>query len=306
MRNPFDISARFLLVVVLLSTGCGSETKDQLAIPDSPDGTVRVVMDGLVQHRPEVLWRALPLSYQQDVNSLTTCFAENMDAALFERAVAVARKGVVVLQGKKDLVLATETVANSGIDVATFDALWESYIHIADVFLASDLARLEAYATMNVEGFLETDGAAMMDHAAGLKTGEEDADTLASRLAALESTSVELIGRDGDQATLLIAPPDQQPVEVAMVRVEERWLPVDLVERWPSAIEQAMTRIEMLGSDEAAQARVQALFAIGIAEGFIDQIEQMEVPEDLDNLIGGILGNFIQQQSQTRNVVSQG
>ncbi len=306
MRTPIGISARFFMVAVFFLTACGGALDDQLVVPDSPDGTVQVVMDGLVQHRPEVLWRALPPSYQQDVNALTASFAENMDPALFERAVAVARKGVVVLQSKKDLILSTQTVANSGIDTETFDSLWESYVHIADTLLASDLARLEAYPTLNVEEFLETAGATMMEHAAGFSTGEDDADTLTMRLAALETTNVELVSLDGDQAVVLITPPGEEGTEVAMVRVEERWLPTDFVEQWSGAIEQARSRIEMLGSEEAAQAKVQALFAIGMAEGFIDQIEQMELPEDLDNLIGGILGNIVQkQQQQTGQIAAE-
>lgn len=306
MRTPIGISARLFLVALLFLTGCGGVPDGQLVVPDSPDGTIQVVMDGLTQHRPDVLWRALPPSYQQDVNALKTSFAENMDPALFERAVAVSRKGVVVLQSKKDLILSTQTVANSGMDTETFDLLWESYIHIADTLLASDLARLEAYPTLNVEEFLETAGATMMEHAAGFSTGEDDADTLAARLDALESTSVELVSRDGDQAVVLITPPDEEAIEVAMIRVEERWLPIDFVEQWPGAIEQAQARIEMVGSEEAARARVQALFAIGMAEGFIDQIALMVVPEDLDNLIGGILGNIVQKQQQAGQIATEG
>ncbi len=52
----------------------------------------------------------------------------------------------------------------------------------------------------------------------------------------------------------------------------------------------------MLGSDEAAQIRVQVLFGIGIVEGFIDQIDQMETTDEFDDLIGGILGNIMATQ----------
>lgn len=306
MRTPNRASARFILAAVVVLTGCGGPTTDQLVIPDSPDGSVRVVLDGLGQHRPEVLWRALPLSYQQEARSLATSFSENMDPVLFDRVVAVARKGAVVLQNKKEMILSTETVANSGIDTETFDSLWESTIHIADTLLASDLASLDAYPTLDVDEVLGTTGATMMEHAAGFSTGDDEADTLATRLAALDTTSVELISRDGDEAVVLITPPDEAGTEVAMIRVEERWLPVDFVERWPGMIEQAQARIKILGSEESAEMRVQALFAVGMAEGFIDQIEQMEVPEDLDNLIGGILRILVQQQSQHRDVVPQG
>lgn len=305
MRTPKGASARLILAAVLVVTGCGGAPADQLVIPDSPDGTLRVVMDGLGQHRPEVLWRALPLSYQQDVKNLATNFSENMDPVLFDRVVAVARKGAVVLQKKKELILSTETVANSGIDTETIDSHWESTIHFVDALLASELASLDAYPTMDVDDVLGTTGATLMQHAAGFSTGDDEADTLATRLAALDTTSVELISRDGDEALVVITPPDEAEIEVAMIRVEERWLPVDFVEQWPGAIEQAQAKIEMLGGEESAEMRIQALFAIGMAEGFIDQIDEMEVPEDLDNLIGGILGNVIRQK-QSGQVATDG
>jgi hypothetical protein len=90
-----------------------------------------------------------------------------------------------------------------------------------------------------------------------------------------------------------------------MTRVEERWLPNDLVAKWPGLIERAEERIKYLGSDDAAQMKVQALFAIGLAEGFIDQIGEMDVSEDLDTLIGGILGNLVRQQ-QGHQIATEG
>jgi len=297
MRTRFSAPLGPAVLVILALSGCQGGGEDPAAIPDTPDGTVQAVLAGLAQHRPEVVWRALPPSYQEDVHGLLASFAENMDPALFERAVAVSRKGVMVLQSKKDLVLSTETVANSGIDPESIDGLWESSIHFADTFLASDLARFDAYPTLDVDGFLQTSGASLMDHAAGITISDDDIDTLAARLAALEHTSVELVSRDGERAVVLVTTPDGTGTEVPMTRVEERWLPNDVVAQWPGMIERTRERIEFLGSEDAAQMKVQALFAIGLTEGFIDQIGEMEVPEDLDNLIGGILGNIIASQA---------
>lgn len=247
----------------------------------------------------------MPPSYQQDVNDLFSSFAENMDPALFDRAVAVARKGVVVLQSKKELILSTETVSASGIDVERVDQAWESAVHVADALLASDLASLDAYPSLDVGGFLETSGSEMMSHAAAIETDGEDSDTLASRLADLGETEVELVSRDGDEAVVRITPPGQESTEVPMVRIEERWLPAELAERWPGAVAEAEARIEMLGSDEAAQLKMQALIAIGVVEGFIDQIDEMDAPEELDSLIGGILANVLEQQRHTEGVATE-
>jgi hypothetical protein len=305
MRTRSSAPLVSAVLVILALSGCQGAPEDADAVPDTPDGTVQTVLEGLAQHRPEVVWRALPPSYQEDVRGLLASFAENMDPALFERAVAVSRKGVMVLQGKKDLILSTETVVNSGIDPESIDGIWESSVHFADTFLASDLARLDAYPTLDVDGVLKTSGASMMDHAAGISVGDDGADTVAARLAALENTGVALVSRDGDSAVVLVTTSDREATEVPMTRVEGRWLPNDVVARWPGTIERTRERIEFLGSDDAAQMKVQALFAIGLAEGLINQIGEMEAPADLDNLIGGILGSLVQQQNQTGRIATE-
>jgi len=300
MRNCQNTLTGLVVVSTIAIVGCGGVINDPLSIPDSPDGTIQTVMDGLVEHRPEILWRALPPSYQADVNELATSFADNVDPVLFERAIAVTRKGTMVLQRKKDLILATETVKNSGADVASLNSAWEGGMHFLDGLLASDLARLDAYPSLDVEAYLASSGSEMMDNLVAFATAEGGDENLAARLNAFENTEVELVDRDGDQATVRISAPDEEPFDVELVRVEERWVPAELASQWQAMVDRARERIEYLGSDESAQARVQALFAIGIAEGFIDQIDLMEVPEDLDQLIGGILGNFIPPQNDQR------
>ncbi len=294
MRIIRTMFTPFLIASTIAAVGCGSLTDDPLSIPDSPEGTVQVVMDGLVVHHPEILWRALPASYQADVNELAASFAENVDPVLFERAIAVTRKGSVVLQSKKDLILSTETVKNSGIEVETLDTAWEGGMFFLDALLASDLARLEAYPTLDVEAILTSSGSEMMEHLVDFAAAEGGDENLAVKLTAFENTVVELVTRDGDQATVRVTASGEESVDVEMVRIEERWVPVELASQWPAMVDRTRERIEYLGSDESAQVRVQALFAIGIAEGLIDQIDLMETPEDLDALIGGILGNVMQ------------
>jgi hypothetical protein len=286
-----------LVVLLLLVTiGCGGGPTDQLAIPDTPDGTVRVVLDGLVQHHPEVVWKALPASYQQDVADLSWEFADAVDPAVFDRAVAVARKGAVVLQSKKDLILSSQYLEQSQMDAVTVDALWEASVHMLDALLASDLADLAALREIDVEGLLASTGTAIMDYAAQMPTEGEEMVSFSERVAVWEQTDVEVLSEDGDNAVLLLTVPDEEPMEVRMVRIEDRWIPVDLATQWPVAVEQARARIEMFGSDEAAQTRMQVLFGIGIAEGFIDQIDQMETTDEFDDLAGGVLGNIMATQ----------
>lgn len=296
MSTLFRTTPRLVVLLLLVTIGCGGGPADQLAIPDTPDGTVRVVLDGLVQHHPEVGWRVLPGSYQQDVTDLSREFADTVDPAVFDRAVAVARKGVVVLQGKKDLILSSRYLEQSPVDAASVDAIWEASVYMLDALLASDLTDLETMREIDVEALLSTTGTAIMDSASEMPAESDETVSFAERVAAWEQTEVELLSGEGDRAVVMLTVPDEEPIEMPMARIEGRWIPTELAAQWPAAVDQTRTRIEMFGSDDAAQIRVQVLFGIGIVEGFIDQIDLMETTEEFDDLVGGVLGNIMATQ----------
>ena len=296
MAFLFRTAPHSVVLFLLITIGCGAGPGDKLAIPDTPDGTVRVVLDGLVQHHPEVVWNALPAPYQQDVSDLSREFAETVDPAVFDRAVAVARKGVVVLQGKKDLILSSRYLEQSPVDPASVDAIWEASVYMLDALLASDLTDLETMREIDVEALLSTTGMAIMDSAAEMPAESDETVSFAERVAAWEQTEVGLLSEEGDRAVVLLTVPDEEPIEMPMARIEGRWIPTELANQWPAAVDQTRTKIEMLGSDEAAQIRVQVLFGIGIVEGFVDQIDLMETTKEFDDLVGGVLGNIMATQ----------
>ena len=184
----FRTAPRLVVLSLLITIGCGGGPADQLAIPDTPDGTVRVVLDGLVQHHPEVVWNALPASYQQDVTDLSRDFADTVDPAVFDRAVAVARKGVVVLQSKKDLILSSQHLEQSQVDATTVDAIWEASVYMLDALLASDLADLSNLREIDVEALLSTTGTALMDSAAEMPSKSEEMISFSEQVAAWEQT----------------------------------------------------------------------------------------------------------------------
>ncbi len=296
MRFQLTTSPRFVGLALAVVSACGGNPVDRLAIPDTPDGTVRVVLEGLVQHRPEIVWRALPASYQQEVGELSREFADTVDPAVFDRAVAVARKGAVVLQNKKEIILGSETVRRSQVDPAAVDAFWEASVDMLDALLASDLADLETLRELDFEAFLASTGTALMDAAAELPADTGEMANFAEKVASWEKTAVELVSEEGDRALVRLTAPDQEPVEVPMVRVEDRWIPAELASRWAPGVAEARARIQWMNSDEAARTRVQALFGIGVVEGFIDQIDRMESSDQIDDLVGGILGNIMANQ----------
>ena len=71
----------------------------------TPDGTVRYVINGLSEERPEVLWDVLPPEHQQTINDeLKKSFA-NVDEEIHKESFAVLQKAVGILRSKKSLVM---------------------------------------------------------------------------------------------------------------------------------------------------------------------------------------------------------
>src|SRR5947207_3149785 len=67
-------------------------------IPDTADAALRTILDGLHENRPDVVWGALPASYQHDVNDLVHLFAARMHPEAWKWFVQIARKGAIVLR----------------------------------------------------------------------------------------------------------------------------------------------------------------------------------------------------------------
>jgi hypothetical protein len=151
---------------------------------------------------------------------------------------------------------------------------------------------LDAYRDLDVEAVLATTGSEVIGHLSGLTYPGMADDAIAARLSDLERTEVELVSRNGGEAVVRVTVPGGEPADVAMTRVEGRWLPEDVAQRWPGAMARARTRLEVLGSGEGAQTEMQIAIALGLAERIIDQLDRIETPDDVDALIANPLAGL--------------
>jgi len=143
-----------------------------MALPETPDGTVVVIAQQLLDHHPEIIWEALPISYRADINEITSAFAEKMDPEVYNRAFSLVMRAVEVLDDRKDIILASETFRSSGADgdeIRMGLANTQAYIKTLE---ASEIATLEGLGKVNWKQFLATTGAQMLEHAASIQTDD--------------------------------------------------------------------------------------------------------------------------------------
>lgn len=289
MRMKLTAPAAALLVLIVAG-GCAKEAPPVIepAFPDTPKETFDVVALNLTDHRPEILWEALPQSYRQDVTELTTLFVETMDAEVYDRAFAVLNRAVEVLQEKKDLVLQSSTLAATGVDPDQVDSVWTSGLSFVGSFLNSEISTLGGLGALDWEQYLATTGHDLMNQAA-----EYPRETEVDPYALLASAEAEVLTATDETATLRITVPDEDPEEIELVRVEDRWIPKEMARQWPDAVAAAREQMQSLTPEQIDGLKMQAMIGIGVAEGVVEQVAAVESIEEFDAMMGPMLESVL-------------
>jgi hypothetical protein len=284
--NRDTVRSCAIILAILCSVSCarGDDAQaPQPLIPDTPDGTIEVVARHLAEHDPGIVWEALPASYRADIDDLTAQFAAKMDAELYNRSFALLRSAVEVLQDKQALILGSETVTGTGIDVEQLERGTTSGLAAMHVLLTSRIVTLEGLAGIDWKVFLDTTGAQLLqvaDNAAGDENLEEDP------FAALRELSVETVNVTDDRAVVRVTSGERPPEEIELTRVEGRWMPSELVEKWPEHVAEARAGLDELTPEQIAEIKPQAMMGLAMAEGIVQQVAAVETSEDFDAMMG--------------------
>ncbi len=262
-------------------------------IPTSPDGTVRAVAEGLANRHPEIVWKALPPTYQKDITELTHAFAERMDPAVWEAAFGLGSRTAGLLRDKKDIILSSPMLDAAGEEREQVEGGWDEMVDLLDSFFASGVSNLDTMKTIDWEKYLATTGRELMNLAAERSKADGD-DTFDREFTQkLRQTEVEMISSEGDSATLRMTPPDEEPEEMRLTRVEGRWVPDDMAKDWDQNVAEARQKLETVTDEEMQQGSMQAMMMIGMVDGVLAELETVETAEEFEQAIQAVLGPFL-------------
>jgi hypothetical protein len=264
-----------------------------IEIPDTPDGTVRAVNSALADRHPEVLWQALPPSYQKDITELTHSFAGRMDPAVWDAAFGLGRKTVGILRDKKSLFLSSSMLQAVGDDRQRIESGWDPVVSVLESFFSSDVTRLATLKTIDWERYLSSTGRELMNQAAEVSKARGDDAYDREFAGKLRRTKVEVVSRDGDQATLRLTAPDEEPEDLQLTRVEGRWVPSEMAVDWDVKIAAANQKLATITDEELAQGSAQAMVLIGMADAMLTQLATVESAQELDQALQGLLGPLL-------------
>lgn len=281
---------RINLTFLLLLTACSPGGPPEPAA--NPDEAHDRLMQGLAERRPEVLWDALPASYQRDIEGLIHDSVGSVDEELWNKSAAVLQKATRVLGEKKAFILENRLVAMNLGDDPDLDKHWDAVVRALDDLVHSEIADLSRVRTLDVREFLAGTGGRLL-------TGMAEAESLMPE--GLVDVGLEDIGRtratiasvEGDRATLSIDSPVEGTSEEVWVRLEGKWIPEEWTEDWGEDLADARRGLEEMSSGMTAADRQQALMRLTMVEGVLDQLLAAESAEDFNATLGSALGMVV-------------
>lgn len=270
--------------------GCGGGDPQ---VPDTPDGTITAVTAALADGKPQVLWTAMPASYQKDVSGLVHDFAGKMDPELYGKGVAVAKKLVAVLRDKRDFILGHPMLAMAKVKADELKPKWDTVVGLVETLVNSELGSLDKLKTLDVGAFLRGTGATLMADAAELSKVSPDDPYEKEFAANLRGVKVEIIKAEAESATVKVTHPDKSSKEMELVRVEGKWVPKEMVDDWAEMMANARKQLAGMGKEMKPESKAQALAMMAVAESALDQLLKADTQEKFNAALQGAMGMFM-------------
>ncbi len=281
-----------LLIVAALAGGAQAQ--------QGPDAALKAVMDGLADYKLEVVWDALPGSYQGDVQGLVSGFADKMDAELWTKSFSVLKKLVLVLQTKKQFILNFPMLAQMPPNKKQILAdNWDGIVQLASTVVNSDVSDLQKLRAIDIRTFLATTGSSIMRQAVALGQAANPQDDPAGKVASLRQATVTVVRTEGpDRAVLRMQVPNETAEEKVFVKVEGKWLPENMVMGWQAGILQAKQKLAAIEQQKIAAAKAQVMPILTMIEGSLDQLAAANTPEQFNALAMGLGGMLMGMAGQ--------
>ncbi len=268
-----------------------------------PDAAVMALMQSLGDYHPEAVWDALPPSYQQDVKDVIADFANRMDAEIWDKSFVVLKKLVVVLQTKKDFILAQPMLMQMPPDKkASLQQHWDGVVGVMSTLVNSQISTLQGVKTLDPRAFLATTGASVMRQGVAIAQLADPAKNPAAKVAALKRAKVTIVRRDGPDAVVLrLEVPGEKAEEKPFSRVEGKWIPADMAQTWKPGVAQAKQKLAQMNAQKMAQQKPQIMNMLMMVENSLDQLAAAQTQDQFNAIsmgLGGMLMGMMAQMQQ--------
>jgi hypothetical protein len=222
----------------------------------------------------------LPPSYQSDIDGLVHEFADKMDGEVWSRLINTSRKGIALLRGRKDDILALDLFRDQP-QVEQYRAQWDPSLLLLESVIKDDFADLAKLKKVTARSLLPGKASSAMPHLQGFAVALGA--NLARQFAGVTVTPVR---KDGtDEVVAIRGPNEEQPTEVTYVTHDGCWLPKSLVEHWSEGISADRAWLQKL-PERIKAVKPRLLDALNEADEILDQLAAAGNREQFEQAAG--------------------
>jgi len=273
--------ARVCLLALVVVTGVGLKGCGKGG--SQPDEQLLTIAKGLAAKRPQVVWEALPLTYQEDLSAVIHGLGGKMDAELWAKGSDLARKVCETLKAKKDVIWASPILAKHP-RAEQIKQNWEPGLDCVLSLLNSEVSDLEKVKTLDPHAFLAGTGAAFMEQLSAMSAATPE-DAFNQDLSRLANARVTVISREADQATVRFEVEGLPVQEDVVVLVEGKWILKRVADNWQESMARAREGLAQLSPEAMAQRKPMVVAVMAMGEQAVNLLAAAESAEDLDQTL---------------------
>ncbi|MCA9018043.1 MAG: hypothetical protein KDA77_22155, partial [Planctomycetaceae bacterium] len=259
MKKSFSfLTLLFLVGTLPLFSGCGKPAEQgqgaqeaaQPAKPLGPAESMQALVDGINNQQMQAVWNFLPGSYQKDVNGLVHEFSTKMDPEMYNGTFQTGQRLAKLLKDKKEFILKNPMIEGLPVPQDKVAQYWEPTIGILAAIVNSDISSLDKLKTFDGGKFLSTTGNQLAKDVVSfsdLIPTQEGEPSLSEKM---KQTKVSVVSTEGDTATIKIEAPGEESKEQVMVKVEDKWIPKTLADKWKSQMEDAHKQLAEINQEK--------------------------------------------------------
>ncbi len=287
----------------LFLSGCGgggSDAPEEAAgpvIPDEPAAAIETIAKELAAGNGGILWEAMPVSYQSDVNKIAQLAGSKVDAEIYDKAFGLVGRVIEVADKQKEFIFNTQLGGpQPEEEVAKMRAAWPSIVGFLQTLTSSSLASTAGLQAFDGKAFCEKTVSELIKYAEDISTisGEE------LPLSAYNDVVIKALESTETSATLEMTAPDGSVETEDFTKVGNRWVPAEMAGEWPTSIANATEQLTAMDPAQIAQNKPQIMGVITMIDGVLMQIEAAETQEQFDQALQGammpLMGLMMMQQ----------
>lgn len=237
-----------------------------------PYETATSFFSDLRERRFGALAGYLPPRYLQDMDRLVHAFANSMDEDLWGRFVGLAKRARKIAVERRQSLVDFLTQSGAGLSSEDWGRLVDGTVATWDLLESMGLTELSSLREFNTANFASRDCERLAGQVWSVIAATSLKNVVGAEMSAVDGATVGFLSQNGDSALVQVTVGTEVET-VALVRVEEKWVPEELATEWGAGISELLQDISEMKT-EMDTGRTEILAGISAIEKGLDEIDR--------------------------------